>query len=258
MTPESGIMERRHQRHVSRLRRPFPIPNPPARLASLAAIFPIWPCFLPFSPSTEPGPRLAGGVLLKGDPYPWVSLQNEVFLNQILLNRVPLLLRLCFGSLPGLFSNFRPFFPPVLRRPKYEEQRKGYYFKTWSERGRKRIHFIYEIIWGKGVESVCKSFALRSTRFLAWRNKRLLPYQKKRQGLPHPSLAFAFMQLLLDARSMTHDPPTHPPTQLDNLVPLTVASENVSQSDYKNLNSMLCSSLAWAPRSCARRTMKQE
>ena len=61
----------------------------------------------------------------------------------LLLNRVPLLLRLCFGSLPGLFSNFRPFFPPVLRRPKYEEQRKGYYFKTWSERGRKRIHFIY-------------------------------------------------------------------------------------------------------------------
>ena len=98
--------------------------------------------FFAFFPCTEPGPRLAGAVLLKGDPYPWLSLQNEVFLNQILLNRVPLLLRLCFGSLPGLFSNFRPFFPPVLRRPKYEEQRKGYYFKTWSERGRKRIHFI--------------------------------------------------------------------------------------------------------------------
>ena len=32
---------------------------------------------------------------------------------------------------------------------------------------RKWVQFLYEIIWGKGVESVCKSFALRSTRFLA-------------------------------------------------------------------------------------------
>ena len=88
-TPESGIMERRHQRHVSRLRRPFPIPNPPARLASLAAIFPIWPGFLPLPPTAEPGPRLAGGVLLKGDPYPQVSLQNQVFLNQNTSQRGP-------------------------------------------------------------------------------------------------------------------------------------------------------------------------
>ena len=56
--------------------------------------------FFAFFPTAVPGPRLAGGVLLKGDPYPRVSLENEVFLNQILRNRVPLLLRLCFGSLP--------------------------------------------------------------------------------------------------------------------------------------------------------------
>ena len=126
------------------LQAPPPFPHPQStRSARLARCYLSYLTrFFAFSLSTEPGSRLAGGVLLKGDPYPWVSLQNEVFLNQILLNWVPLLLRLCFGSLPGLFSNFRPFFPPVLRRPKYEEQRKGYYFKTWSERGRKRIHFI--------------------------------------------------------------------------------------------------------------------
>ena len=112
------------------LQAPPPFPHPQStRSARLARCYLSYLTrFFAFSPSTEPGSRLAGGVLLKGDPYPWVSLQNEVFLNQILLNRVPLLLRLCFGSLPGLFSNFRPFFPPVLRRPKYEEQRKGYYF----------------------------------------------------------------------------------------------------------------------------------
>ena len=52
-------MEQRHQRHDSRLRRPFPLPRiPRAQLASLANIFPIWPRFLPFSPTAKPGPRL--------------------------------------------------------------------------------------------------------------------------------------------------------------------------------------------------------
>ena len=121
------------------LQAPPPFPHPQStRSARLARCYLSYLTrFFAFSPSTEPGSRLAGGVLLKGDPYQkWSLLESNT--SQL----VPLLLRLCFGSLPGLFSNFRPFFPPVLRRPKYEEQRKGYYFKTWSERGRKRIHFI--------------------------------------------------------------------------------------------------------------------
>ena len=37
---------------------PFPYPQATAGLASLADIFLIWPRFLPFPPTVEPGPRL--------------------------------------------------------------------------------------------------------------------------------------------------------------------------------------------------------
>ena len=37
---------------------PFPLHMSAAGLASLADIFPIWPRFLPFSPTAEPGPKL--------------------------------------------------------------------------------------------------------------------------------------------------------------------------------------------------------
>ena len=48
-------------RHVSRLRRSFPIPKQPAGRASLVDI--ISPRFLPFFPTAKTGPRL-GGLLL--------------------------------------------------------------------------------------------------------------------------------------------------------------------------------------------------
>ena len=123
------------------LQAPPPFPHPQstrsARLARcylsyLTRFFAFFPLYRAWSQASRRCIVERGSVSVGIRGYPY----------QILLNRVPLLLRLCFGSLPGLFSNFRPFFPPVLRRPKYEEQRKGYYFKTWSERGRKRIHFI--------------------------------------------------------------------------------------------------------------------
>ena len=47
---QSGIMERRHQRHVYRLRRLFHPPQTTAGLASLADIFPICFVFCLFSP----------------------------------------------------------------------------------------------------------------------------------------------------------------------------------------------------------------
>ena len=123
------------------LQAPPPFPHPQstrsARLARcylsyLTRFFAFFPLYRAWSQASRRCIVERGSVSVGIRGYPY----------QILLNRVPLLLRLCFGSLPGLFSNFRPFFPPVLRRPKCEEQRKGYYFKTWSERGRKRIHFI--------------------------------------------------------------------------------------------------------------------
>ena len=56
MIPESGVMKRRNQRHVSRLRRPFPLPSPPLGPLSSPIFFPL-PAFCLF-PTAEPGPRL--------------------------------------------------------------------------------------------------------------------------------------------------------------------------------------------------------
>ena len=43
---QNGIIEWRHQRHVSRLRCISPLPSRPS-------LFPFWPCSLPFSPTVE-------------------------------------------------------------------------------------------------------------------------------------------------------------------------------------------------------------
>ena len=60
------------------LQAPPPFPHPQStRSARLARCYLSYLTrFFAFSLSTEPGSRLAGGVLLKGDPYPWVSLSN--------------------------------------------------------------------------------------------------------------------------------------------------------------------------------------
>ena len=53
LIPDSGIMERRHQRHVFRFHRPFPLPNPPldSLRSPIFTYFPyLTPFFLPFSP----------------------------------------------------------------------------------------------------------------------------------------------------------------------------------------------------------------
>ena len=47
MIPESGIMERRHRRHVSRLDRPYPFPRPPLGSLRSPIFFPV-PRFLAF------------------------------------------------------------------------------------------------------------------------------------------------------------------------------------------------------------------
>ena len=49
----------------------FPPPQATARLASFADIFPIWPRFLPFSPTAEPGPRLMAVTLWNLRNYLW-------------------------------------------------------------------------------------------------------------------------------------------------------------------------------------------
>ena len=64
---QSGIMERRHQRHVYRLRRLFPPPQTTAGLASLADIFPICFVFCLFPPTAEPCPRLIRGQIINNN-----------------------------------------------------------------------------------------------------------------------------------------------------------------------------------------------
>ena len=46
---QNGIIEWRHQRHVSRLCCIPPLPPPSSR----PSLIPFWPCFLPFSPTVE-------------------------------------------------------------------------------------------------------------------------------------------------------------------------------------------------------------
>ena len=57
MIPESGIMEQRHQKHVSRLRRPFPLPRPPLGSLRSPIFFLFDPVFCLFPPlrSLVPG-----------------------------------------------------------------------------------------------------------------------------------------------------------------------------------------------------------
>ena len=50
---------------------PFPPPQVTPRLASFADIFPIWPRFLPFSPTAEPGPGLMTVTLWNLRNYLW-------------------------------------------------------------------------------------------------------------------------------------------------------------------------------------------
>ena len=50
---------------------PFPLPQVTPRLASFADIFPIWPRFLPFSPTAEPGPGLMTVTLWNLRNYLW-------------------------------------------------------------------------------------------------------------------------------------------------------------------------------------------
>ena len=50
---------------------PFPPPQATARLISFADIFPIWPRFLPFSPTAEPGPGLMTVTLWNLRNYFW-------------------------------------------------------------------------------------------------------------------------------------------------------------------------------------------
>ena len=50
MIPESGIKERRNQRHVSRLRRPFPLPRPPLGSLRSPIFFLFRPVFCFFLP----------------------------------------------------------------------------------------------------------------------------------------------------------------------------------------------------------------
>ena len=50
---------------------PFPPPQATARLISFADIFPIWPRFLPFSPTAEPGPGLMTVTLWNLRNYLW-------------------------------------------------------------------------------------------------------------------------------------------------------------------------------------------
>ena len=54
-----------------RMAPPFPLPQVTPRLASFADIFPIWPCFLPFSPTGEPGPGLMAVTLWNLRNYLW-------------------------------------------------------------------------------------------------------------------------------------------------------------------------------------------
>ena len=79
MIPESGIMERRHQKHVSRLRRPFPLPRRPLGSLRSPIFFLFDPVFCLFPPlrSLVPGYYYKHGksvlheffffLLLKGD-----------------------------------------------------------------------------------------------------------------------------------------------------------------------------------------------
>ena len=57
---------------------PFPPPQATARLISFADIFPIWPRFLPFSPTAEPGPGLMPVTLWNLRNYRW--RQNHSFM----------------------------------------------------------------------------------------------------------------------------------------------------------------------------------
>ena len=52
---------------------PFPPPQATARLASFADVFPIWPRFLPFSPTAEPGPGLMTVTLWNLRNYLWMT-----------------------------------------------------------------------------------------------------------------------------------------------------------------------------------------
>ena len=58
------IADRRHQRHISRLRHPSPPPPPRLPPGSLCRqfFFRLRRFFSPFSPNAEPGPRLAGNI----------------------------------------------------------------------------------------------------------------------------------------------------------------------------------------------------
>ena len=76
MIPESGIMKRRNQRHVSRLRCPFPLPSPPPSPFSSPIFFPV-SRFLPFPHSgawsqarSSRFPRPASGK--------WTSLFSKI------------------------------------------------------------------------------------------------------------------------------------------------------------------------------------
>ena len=51
----------------------FPPPKATARLASFADIFPIWPRFLPFTPTAEPGPGLMTVTLWYLRKYLWMT-----------------------------------------------------------------------------------------------------------------------------------------------------------------------------------------
>ena len=70
---EKKIGERREPRGGGKVALPFPPPLSTPRLASFADIFPIWPRFLPFSPTAEPGPRLMTVTLWNLRNYLWMT-----------------------------------------------------------------------------------------------------------------------------------------------------------------------------------------
>ena len=70
---EKKIGERSEPRGGGKVALPFPLPQVTPRLASFADIFPIWPRFLPFSPTAEPGPGLMTVTLWNLRNYLWMT-----------------------------------------------------------------------------------------------------------------------------------------------------------------------------------------
>ena len=69
--PPWGKRRRRGVWGGERVAPPFPLPQVTPRLASFADIFLIWPRFLPFSPTAEPGPGLVAVTLWNLRNYLW-------------------------------------------------------------------------------------------------------------------------------------------------------------------------------------------